>query len=136
MLALLSAWCLLIGLVVVSGPTSAGAADEFFGYALGDVVSDGVPSAGAGNIETPGSTDTYSFTGTAGQSVYFDALAGSGTLADWSVTAPSSAVVFDSSGFFDRGPFVLPESGVYTLVVVARGTDDGALQLLDELHGG
>ncbi len=85
--------------------------DESFGYALGDVVSDGVPSAGAGNIETQGSTDTYSFTGTAGQSVYFDALAGSATLADWSVTAPSSAVVFDSSGFFDRGPFVLPESG-------------------------
>ena len=77
--------------------------DESFSYVFGDTVSDGVPGSGAGNLETPGSTDTYSFTGTAGQSVFFDALAGSGTLADWTLTAPSSAVVFDSNGVLRSG---------------------------------
>ena len=41
---------------------------------VGDTVSNGVPVAGAGNLETPGQTDTYTFTATAGQVVNFDGL--------------------------------------------------------------
>jgi serine/threonine protein kinase len=41
-----------------------------FEIAIGDEVSNGVPGAGAGNIETPGAKDIYTFPATAGQTVY------------------------------------------------------------------
>ena len=45
-----------------------------FQIAIGDTVSDGVPAAGAGRILVHTETDLYNFTGTAGQSVFFEDL--------------------------------------------------------------
>ena len=42
------------------------------GFAIGDTIAENAPSAGAGNIESPGSDDEYAFTGTAGQVIRFN----------------------------------------------------------------
>ncbi len=50
-------------------------AQQVFAYTLGSVVSNGVPSAGAGNVERVGSVDRYTFTIPAGgQTVQFTRL--------------------------------------------------------------
>src|SRR5205807_1336536 len=44
---------------------------QTFPINIGDTVSDGVPSTGAGNIESPGATDRYTFTvGPGGSRIY------------------------------------------------------------------
>jgi hypothetical protein len=45
--------------------------DEF-AYTLGDPIAPGQPGAGAGNIETPGARDVYSFTAAPGQQLTLD----------------------------------------------------------------
>src|SRR6185436_13418915 len=47
---------------------------ENFNIVVGDTVSDGVPGAGAGRFLTAKEEDFYSFTATAGQLVFFEAL--------------------------------------------------------------
>ena len=52
-------------------------APQTFAYTVGDVVSDGVPSTGAGNLETIDSVDKYTFTvPTGGQSLQFEQYGG------------------------------------------------------------
>ncbi len=86
-------------------------------------MSNGVPVAGAGNLETPGATDTYTFTGTASQVVNFDGLNPCGGFPDlrWTVRGPSNEVVFDnlqlSGCAFDPGNRTLPATGTYTITV-------------------
>ncbi|MBK8021941.1 MAG: hypothetical protein IPK19_11085 [Chloroflexi bacterium] len=88
-------------------------APQVFGIAIGDTVSDGVPSAGAGNLEVPGAEDHYTFTATAGQSLVFDVLAQNGNLS-WTLVGPDGTSVFSTSGFSDRAQ-ALTQSGTYTL---------------------
>src|SRR5205814_996063 len=45
-----------------------------FPIAIGDTVTNGVPGSGAGNIETPGAQDIYTFTATPGEAVFFSEL--------------------------------------------------------------
>jgi uncharacterized protein YdeI (BOF family) len=94
-------------------------APDEFAISIGDVVSDGVPGAGAGNIETPGVRDIYSFSGTAGQSIYLQQLDANGlSQLDWQIEAPDGSVVFERSFFYDNeGPFVLDQTGTYRLIV-------------------
>src|SRR5258705_548731 len=40
---------------------------QSFNIAIGQVVANGVPAVGAGNLETPGALDIYTFNGMAGQ---------------------------------------------------------------------
>ena len=47
---------------------------QSFAYTVGATVVNGTPAAGAGNIEAPGSVDTYTFTAVAGQKVFVDQL--------------------------------------------------------------
>ena len=49
---------------------------QHFNIAIGQVVNTNT-AAGAGNIETPGAQDIYTFQATAGETVYFDAQSGS-----------------------------------------------------------
>ncbi len=89
-------------------------------------VSEGVPVAGAGSIETRGGRDTYEFQGTAGQVLYLDDLQEAG----------SSKVylqVFGPNGSFylteflngsDHGRLELGETGTYTIIV--RASDNWA----------
>ena len=48
--------------------------DSTFGIDLGQTVTNGVPGQGAGQIETAGGQDLYSFTGNAGQKIKFQSL--------------------------------------------------------------
>ncbi|MGE3311927.1 MAG: hypothetical protein AB7O66_18325, partial [Limisphaerales bacterium] len=104
-------------------------ANQSFVIVPNQTVTNGVPSAGAGVLESPGDTDTYTFAATRGQRLFFDELTGngcSGTLT-WSLTGPEGQVLFNQrfaalsncgSGP-DAGTVVVPSDGTYTLVVRA-----------------
>ncbi len=92
--------------------------------AVGDTVSNGVPVAGAGNIETPGASDVYTFTGTASQVVDFDGLnpcGGGFPDLRWTVKGPGNETVFEnlqlSGCVADPGNRTLPATGTYTVTV-------------------
>ena len=80
-------------------------------------------------LASPGATDTYTFTATAGQRVYFDELTGYGCTGSlrWKLSDPDGQILFDqrfaalegcSSGF-DAGAVTFPKSGTYSLRVSA-----------------
>jgi hypothetical protein len=93
--------------------------DQTFAIEPGDVITNNVPAAGAGNIESPGAQDFYTFAGTAGQSVSFQGISKSPTFGgylQWEVKTPSGQSVF-SAYFGDVGRKTLPETGTYTMRV-------------------
>ncbi|MFT5194981.1 MAG: hypothetical protein ACI85U_001996 [Candidatus Promineifilaceae bacterium] len=94
-------------------------APDQFVINIGDTVSNGVPGAGAGNIESPGRNDIYTFNATAGQQLQVNMLERNGlTQIDWQLSAPDDSVVFKSSLFSgNKGPFDISQTGVYTLTV-------------------
>jgi hypothetical protein len=107
-----------------TGDVSAqGGTDQNFSIHIGDTVSNGVPSAGAGNIEHSGSRDIYTFSGTAGQKVFFDALSASNNHLKWRLTNPSNMQIFNIFINVDGGQRTLPATGTYTIRV---SSDDGA----------
>ncbi len=98
--------------------TRADVADQQFSLSVGASVSDGKPAVGAGNIETAGSTDTYLFSGRAGQFVVFESLAQAPSLQNslrWQLTKPSGGSVFSSFFANKQGRTLLSEAGVYKL---------------------
>jgi hypothetical protein len=100
--------------------------DDVFGITLDEQVSDGVPAAGAGNIEAPGARDVYTFDATAGAVVYVDEQGGSaGAIAiAYRLATPSDVtLVLTSLGGFEPGRLVLPETGTYTLTVGSDAAD-------------
>ena len=108
---------------------------DIFAIAIGDVVSDGVPEPGAGNIEAAGTWDVYTFTATAGGSLYFDTLSSEIYFCDLGIhlLAPGGGILFNQPCYADKGPYSLSESGSYTLTIDAAGTATGtySFQLLD-----
>lgn len=92
-------------------------APQDFVLAVGDLVSDGLPAAGAGNIESPGALDRYTFQAAAGQAVFFDLQAGGSAALSWRLSDATGAVVFDQGFFFDTGTITLTNGGTYTLTV-------------------
>jgi hypothetical protein len=103
-----------------------------FGIAVGDTVSDGVPAAGAGNIEQPGARDVYSFDGAAGQAVIFDHLAGRNTSIRWSLHAPGGSELFDT--FIGDRQLDLPATGVYTITLSGLNIDSGGTYSFRLIH--
>jgi hypothetical protein len=105
-------------------------APDEFSIAVGDTISNGVPEPGAGNIESPGVKDVYTFNATASQQVYFDLFDVDEALVqvDWTLVAPDGTVIFDHilncCGGSDAGVHTLPQAGVYTLTV-GDDTDAG-----------
>jgi hypothetical protein len=91
--------------------------------AIGDTVSDGIPAPGAGKIETPGTSDSYTFTARAGQTIYVDYLNGGSGNQRWKLADSSGATVFSEGFFFDPGVVTLTQGGVYTLTVGNPQTD-------------
>jgi hypothetical protein len=102
--------------------------DQNFNLTIGTVVSNGVPAIGAGNLETPGTHDVYTFTAAAGQAVYFEDRGGS----------PSRQLrydVYDSRGNFlfgewlggdqEIGRQILATGGTYTLIASANADYTG-----------
>ncbi len=90
---------------------------QTFAIAIGDTVADGVPAAGAGRIETPGTMDAYTFTAAAGQTVYFQYLAGGTFRIAWTLTDDTGQQVFSAPFEGDVGNFTLAKGGTYTLTV-------------------
>ena len=97
-----------------------------FAINIGDVVSDGNPAAGAGNIESPGVKDIYTFNASAGQQVFFDQQGHSGiSQINWQVVDQDGTVIFDTClGCGDPGVRTLTRGGTYTLTV-GDNRDDG-----------
>jgi hypothetical protein len=91
---------------------------QTFAYTLGTTISNGVPAAGAGNIELPRNADHYTFTATAGQVVNADVLAF--TLCGeqvWSITGPGGTAMTERNLCADPGNVTLPSAGTYTIRV-------------------
>ena len=95
---------------------------EPFTIQFDDTVSEGVPAPGAGNVESPGARDVYSFDAAAGQTVIFDLLDGNNVRLRWRLTAPDGTTLFDSP-IGDR-QLTLSASGTYALTVGGNGIDD------------
>jgi len=112
------------------------AADEFT-INIGDIVSDGNPAAGAGNIESPGVKDIYTFNASAGQQVFFDLQEQSGiSQIDWQVVDEDGTVIFETClACSDPGVQTLTRGGTYTLTV-GDDRDDGfgtySFQIIDQ----
>lgn len=95
------------------------AADQYFAIQPGDTVANGVPGAGAGNIEMAGAQDVYTFPATAGQSLTFEAISKAAAFNNWlywEVRTPSNALLFGNY-FTDGGRKTMPETGTYTIRV-------------------
>lgn len=110
---------------------------QHFAIAFGDTVSDGVPDAGAGNIESPGAVDVYSFEGQVGQTVVLDALSGPTSGLRSILTAPDGTELLNV--IFADQEVVLPETGTYTLTVqglTVTGVGTYSFQLLERPTNG
>lgn len=95
------------------------AADQYFAIQPGDTVTNGVPGAGAGNIEMAGAQDVYTFHATAGQSLSFEAIGKAAAFNNWlhwEVRTPGNALLFGNY-FTDGGRKTMPETGTYTIRV-------------------
>jgi hypothetical protein len=108
-------------------------APQEFAISVGDTVSDGVPGAGAGNLEAPGATDVYTFDAETGDEVIFDWLSGSNVLIGWRLEAPDGTVLFDT--FLQDQQMVLPQTGMYTLTVRGNTVDDFGVYSFALLEG-
>ena len=108
-----------------AAPASAGAGR--FMIKIGDMVSDGVPGAGAGNIESPGAEDIYEFNAVAGQRGYFHMFEYHKSMAylKWKLTDPDGTEIFNNClGCAAPGTQTLRKGGKYVLTVGSR--DDPA----------
>jgi predicted secreted protein len=98
-------------------------AEQVFPINLGDTVNPGLPAAGAGNLETPGALDVYTFEATAGQVVFFDLLSGGTGRTVWELIDAEGNRVFREGFFFDQGSVTLARGGRYTLRIGNRDSD-------------
>jgi hypothetical protein len=85
----------------------------------------------SGSIAEKGGQDTYTFTGSAGQQLFYDALGGASGLSV-RVKDPTGRVVFDTFVSSDRGPdnsgLVLTMNGTYQVVVDGSDESVGSYQ--------
>ena len=90
-------------------------------YSLGDVVS--------GEIGRPGDRNIYTFSGTAGETLYFDSLFDSPRQLDWSIISPSGRHHLVSGRDASRdGRFTLTETGSYELLLDGSGNATGSYE--------
>ena len=107
-----------IQIVDASGP-------DQFAIEIGDVVSLNDPGPGAGQIETAGAVDIYTFDAAAGETVFFDMqiITGTGALS-WSLEDALGMTLFDKClACGDPGAIDLTAGGEYTLTVGSESVD-------------
>jgi hypothetical protein len=115
---------------------------QSFSVIRDQIVTNGVPGPGAGVIETAGAHDSYSFSATAGQTVYFDALTGNpcDPKLRWKCMGPTNQVLFDQwfvatsgCGNSDPGNHTFTQAGLYSIVVYGGldGTGTYSFQLIE-----
>ncbi len=78
-----------------------------------------------GTLVNPGDQAAYTFTGTAGERLYYDGTANSGNI-DVYLEGPSGERLISANVDTQSGPFGLPEAGTYTLVVYGNGATTGS----------
>ncbi|GCL37155.1 hypothetical protein SR1949_22620 [Sphaerospermopsis reniformis] len=78
----------------------------------------------SGIIAEAGEQDTYTFTGSIGQKLFFDALVGNSNIKT-RLYAPSGVLILDKDTNADWGAFNLGEAGIYRLVIDANGETTG-----------
>jgi hypothetical protein len=107
---------------------------DVFDIAYGDIVSDGMPGPGAGNIEEPGTIDMYLYEGVTGENVCFTELDGPCGIA-WVANDPSGGELFSDNGFCQGNPgtFTLPLTGTYTITVFGQGDNTGTYSFVATL---
>ena len=82
----------------------------------------------SGSISEKGEQDTYTFTGTAGQQLFFDSMAGE-YYNYVSIYDPSGRQIFNTPGPYDQGPdngLTLSMTGPYRVIVDGQGETTGA----------
>jgi N-acetylglucosamine-6-sulfatase len=100
---------------------------QVFAIAVGAAVRNGVPSAGAGNLNLPGSVDVYRFAANRGQSVVLsDTTAGGCVPIDAVLSAPDG----DAAGPLQLGcagsvRIAVQSSGTHVVFVAGRGAATG-----------
>ena len=99
--------------VVLTQPTSSTP------FAIGEVVD--------GEIATQGEVDEFTFSGTAGDPLYFDAIQRGGGQASWFLFDPDGDSLFPSVAWADQ-ELVLPKTGTYTLRVDGNADDTPTYQ--------
>src|SRR5262245_25156747 len=110
--------------------TQVEAADQNFNISLDQTISNGVPSAGAGNIEAIGDRDIYSFTAGPNQEVFFDTISAPFGIR-WTLERPDLSDIFtDSIMSNDQGLRLLNQAGTYTLTVHSGGTTSGTYSFI------
>jgi len=75
-----------------------------------------------GAIDVPGQEDVFAFNGTAGQTLYFDALQNTFGPVNARLVQPNGSTI-RFFGAFDSGPFTLPVSGAYRLIFDSPGAE-------------
>jgi hypothetical protein len=105
--------------------------DQSFPIEPGQMVSNGVPGPGAGNIEVAGAWDYYTFGGVAGQTLFFEDVAAQPSLGGWLIweaKAPSGQTLFRHYfGGGGAGRKTLPETGTYTIRCAVDSHDPGLI---------
>lgn len=96
---------------------------QTFAVAIGDVLSEGQPGAGAGHLESPGALDVYTFAAAAGQRVFLDVQAGIAVGPNWTLAGPDGSVLFRRGFIGDGGTVQLEKDGQYTLTVGSEQSD-------------
>src|SRR6266567_3085196 len=87
-----------------------------------------------GSLDEAGEEDRYTFTGTAGQRLYYDALDADIDPINVQLISPGGGIVFiNGNSDSDVGLFTLTETGTYTLLQKGVGdyTNDYSFRLLD-----
>ncbi len=94
-----------------------------FGFVTNALV---LGSTVSSTIAEPGEQDVYTFTGTIGQRLFYDALDGDFDQINVRLIDPAGAVVFiNGNADSDRSPFTLTQAGLYQLVIDASGATTG-----------
>ncbi|MFO1460363.1 MAG: hypothetical protein U1G08_13260 [Verrucomicrobiota bacterium] len=79
----------------------------------------------AGAIANPGDQEVYTFTGTPGQRIIYDALDADFLQINARLLSPSGIVLNEWNSDSDQAPFTLNESGSYSLVIDGIGSITG-----------
>jgi membrane-associated phospholipid phosphatase/methionine-rich copper-binding protein CopC len=124
-------------LLVLDGNNASGNSDYSFKVTTAAITTTALTfgTTVASTISQPGEQDTYTFTGSIGQRLYYDGLANNNTSSIYAqLISPSGQTVFyNGDADSDRAPFTLTEAGIYKLVIDGNqaSTGDYSFKIID-----
>ncbi len=121
--------------LVVGGTNPSNTSGVSFNFELYDNVDPTSPlTLGTpimGTISNPGDEATFTFSGTVGQTLFFDGLNSSYNSTYVRLTTPDDTeTILDQDTSYSSAPFVLPFSGAYALTVFGSGSATGPFQFV------